>query len=458
MEKKYSKIKSTDQTNPSSVLGQKEASNCGGSSGKAATAKPLNSSMQSLPHIQYTMELVMDLSHRLSCPIPQSFQLSDPLPGFEDSWFIIPVSNKSKCYMLSIARIAAVETNCLSKDPRRVEICPAVNVSLSIRSELSGDTDDPTEYTTKASPNTGGIYRFVAVESVHVPGQVLFHFSCPDAPYVRPLSFTVPVTAPSLVDPCPNPCRELPAMMSPSTSQKIPTTAVIVDDAEKGVAYLHEKEPEEREVLFASLVKRRKGKKRKNKEHHSASSHPLSAKLHDTRNGHFELLSKKPQMKCDKSGAGDDSCREEIALFPKQPTAGHRDRCTEVDPRSEATCATQPGDLTWLEEWGLPTGRHITTTTTITSSSSSAACGVTLPPSATEQTGPGSPGSVLSTETEMQWAGCSERSRIVGAVEQQTALFNMDTDPAQYDAAQRMRSVDDDDDDDKTCITSFEAQ
>ena len=369
--------------------------------------------MQSLPHIQYTMELVIDLSHRLSCPIPQSFQLSDPLPGFEDSWFIIPVSNKSKCYMLSIARIAAVETNCLSKDPRRVEICPAVNVSLSIRSELSGDADDPTEYTTKASPNTGGIYRFVAVESVHVPGQVLFHFSCPDAPYVRPLSFTVPVTAPSLVDPCPNPCRELPAMMSPSTS------------------------------------------------HHSASSHPLSAKLHDTRNGHFELLSKKPQMKCDKSGAGDDSCREEIALFPKQPTAGHRDRCTEVDPRSEATCATQPGDLTWLEEWGLPTGRHITTTTTTTtsSSSSSAACGVTLPPSATEQTGPGSPGSVLSTETEMQWAGCSERSRIVGAVEQQTALFNMDTDPAQYDAAQRMRSVDDDDDDDdKTCITSFEAQ
>jgi hypothetical protein len=366
--------------------------------------------MQSLPHIQYTMELVIDLSHRLSCPIPQSFQLSDPLPGFEDSWFIIPVSNKSKCYMLSIARIAAVETNCLSKDPRRVEICPAVNVSLSIRSELSGDADDPTEYTTKASPNTGGIYRFVAVESVHVPGQVLFLFSCPDAPYVRPLSFTVPVIAPSLVDPCPNPCRELPAMMSPSTS------------------------------------------------HHSASSHPLSAKLHDTSNDHFELLSKKPQMKCDKSGAGDDSCREEIALFPKQPTAGHRDRCTEVDPRSEATCATQPGDLTWLEEWGLPTGRHITITTT-SSSSSSAACGVTLPPSATEQTGPGSPGSVLSTETEMQWAGCSERSRIVGAVEQQTALFNMDTDPAQYDAAQRMRSVDDDDDDDdKTCITSFEAQ
>jgi hypothetical protein len=60
---------------------------------------------------EYTMELLVvsaALSRGVSCSIPQSFQQSDPIPGFEDSWFTISstVSSRSKYYTVSIARIA----------------------------------------------------------------------------------------------------------------------------------------------------------------------------------------------------------------------------------------------------------------------------------------------------------------------------------------------------------------
>ena len=222
---KYSKLKPPRDNSSENGGDEIGSSSCGGGGKESDIAKPSERPAVELVATQpprpivvtssqeYTMELLVvsaELSRGVSCPIPQSFQQLDPIPGFEDSWFTIPstVSSRMKYYTLSIARITKPDSSSGSSSSGggkgEVEILPTVAVSLTIRSQCSGDADDPAEFTTKAVSKSG-VYRFIAVESVHIPGHVLFQFSCPEAPYIRPLSFTVPIItqSPHPKNPCP---------------------------------------------------------------------------------------------------------------------------------------------------------------------------------------------------------------------------------------------------------------
>ena len=148
----------------------------------------------------------------------------------------------------------------------------------------------------------------------------------------------------------------------------------------------------------------------------------------------------------------------------------HQQQLSSVSQRdlsAEETCTAQPGDLTWLAEWGLPSDRdrdrernresHSRDAHTSSHSRQGRAGGSV------------SPESVLSTETEQQWAaGDTEQSRIVGLADQQAYLASdMDMDmlgdpDLARDASGRIvdtreEDEDEEEDDDKTCITSFEA-
>ena len=139
----------------------------------------------------YTMKLVIhaDSGNGIvggNC-IPNTFQQSRPLPGCGSSWFTLAVTPQEGLYYpLSIARIDEADNRNSNGNSNATKVC------LTIRSECSDALDQPEDFTTQTTA-MGGIFWFIAVRSVHVSGRVLIHFSCPDAPHVRPLSFRVPI-------------------------------------------------------------------------------------------------------------------------------------------------------------------------------------------------------------------------------------------------------------------------
>ena len=156
-----------------------------------------------------------------------------------------------------------------------------------------------------------------------------------------------------------------------------------------------------------------------------------------------------------------------------QPSTQHQSSVSQRDLITEETCTTKPGDLTWLAEWGLPSDsdRNRETNTNTHSSphlrgihSHSHSSGQVQGQGQGRQAECASPESVLSTETEEQWAdrGDTERSMIVGLADQQAAaLYYLDSDTLGDPDLSRRHAAnveEEEDDDDKTCITSFEAQ
>ena len=145
---------------------------------------------------KYTMKLVINKREVIkssSIDIPGHFPQSDPLIG--KSWFAFP-TGKRLYYPLSIVRMDhdADSGNSGGGDGGggKVETIPHAKVSLTVRSECSDEEEQPDDFTTQTSP-IGGVFWFLAIRSVHVSGRVLMHFSCPDAPHVRPLVFRVPI-------------------------------------------------------------------------------------------------------------------------------------------------------------------------------------------------------------------------------------------------------------------------
>ena len=139
----------------------------------------------------YTMKLVIhaDSGNGIvgGICIPNTFQQSRPLPGCGSSWFTLAVTPQEGLYYpLSIARMDEADNGNSNGNSNATKVC------LTIRSECSDALDQPEDFTTQTTA-MGGIFWFIAVRSVHVSGRVLIHFSCPDAPHVRPLSFRVPI-------------------------------------------------------------------------------------------------------------------------------------------------------------------------------------------------------------------------------------------------------------------------
>eukprot|EP01036_Dinobryon_divergens_P030719 gene30719-40004_t len=528
---KYSKMQHSSDNGQTVEKVDEDGSSGGGGGGAFDTAKPSDmpvvvaTLLQQPRHIissqEYTMELLVvsaALSRGVSCPIPQSFQQSDPIPGFEDSWFTISstVSSRSKYYTVSIARIAEA-----GGERGEVQILPTVGVSLTIRSECSGDADDPAEFTTKAASKSG-IYRFLAVDSIHVPGQVLFHFSCPDAPYIRPLSFTVPIisqshskdlcdnsvaaaavgpsSSTSILDDigldrtmnnhfevvaisnfdslykctrCGHPnihgqvraLEHIAARKSPGSSAK--TTAAyyclkpIVRVKEILLKYWAQKD-----TVFGTSGSSGGGGE-------SSTCPPDSAQVRGSRDvGSHSMPSMSsgriripmippakplPHPKVSKSRV-DSNRKSGVGRVDSSLSLTHhhhqqQSSVSQRDLSAEETCTAQPGDLTWLAEWGLPSDRDRNREghrDAHTSSHSRQGRGG----------GSASPESVLSTETEEQWAGDTEQSRIVGLADQQAYLaLDMlgDPDLARDASGGKLKEGEEEEDDDKTCITSFEA-
>ena len=143
-------------------------------------------------HGEYTMNLVVNkiaVGKSSSIDIPQYFPLSDPVVG--KSWFTFSTSNKLY-YPLSVIRVNDSNDRFGSKNERTGRLPNPMKVCLTIRSECSDEEDEPEDFTTQTTASNG-IFWFAAIRSVHVTGRVLIHFSCPDAPHVRPLILRVPI-------------------------------------------------------------------------------------------------------------------------------------------------------------------------------------------------------------------------------------------------------------------------
>ena len=157
------------------------------------------------PVAAYTMKLVIHTgssingtvsSHCIPSHFQQTSHTTPALPGCRSSWLSLANSSSETLYYpLSIVRMdhdADSGNSGGGGGGGKVETIPHAKVSLTIRSECSDEEEQPDDFTTQTSP-IGGVFWFLAIRSVHVSGRVLMHFSCPDAPHVRPLVFRVPI-------------------------------------------------------------------------------------------------------------------------------------------------------------------------------------------------------------------------------------------------------------------------
>jgi hypothetical protein len=150
---------------------------------------------------KFTMKVEMsknEVGKSSSAKIPEYFLHSDHQIG--KSWFTF-ATGKKLYYPLSIVRLdeadsggSANGTGDISDIDNSREILETshMKLSITIRSECSDEEEEPEDFTTQTSA-LGGIFWFMAIRSVHVSGRVLIHFSCPDAPQVRPLIIRVPI-------------------------------------------------------------------------------------------------------------------------------------------------------------------------------------------------------------------------------------------------------------------------